>query len=492
MNLDIPPNPMHSDNTPHQPLTWIDSQSQTWSVLLSPNSIVLECGSAKHEFSSDAWQRDVYLSPTGEPYVVRFDRFDVSLSFVLSPEQAQPLLELFGHGSAAGFVESESADTQHKAAPILWPKVSPLALWALGFASIAFVPIAGFVASLVSIVLLTVHRRRVRTARAWLHSRRLCRSAIVLLILGVPISIQATRTLIQNLDERSIQNSSTSPYYQRGHSLRDKPTSTIVHVAHGGLLAERSSGNLFERDHNWGLILAGLLVVLFSLTVHEAAHAITAWWLGDDFAHRLGRVTLNPMAHIDPFGTVILPLALFLAGVGIFGFAKPVPVRTEVLERPRRGHILISLAGPGVNLLMAAVSVMLLLGIVQLVSFFAPHAKVTNLTGIQFEQFVSVTGIPLATLLGTICTMLKLSFLINTFLAFFNLIPIPPLDGSWVLEKLFPHSIGRLIERVRPYSMLVFLAAFYTNAFTYLLLPAIFALAPGLLILEMCTQLNIS
>ncbi len=480
---------MPSDDTSNQPLTWIDSQSQAWSVFLSPSNITLERESAKYVFSADAWQRDVYLSPTGQPYVVRFDRFDVSLSFVLSPEQAQPLLELFGHVHAAGFDESEPADTQHETAPILWPKVSPLALWALGFASLAFVPIAGFVAALVSIVLLTVHRRRVRTTRVWLHSRRLCRFAIVLLILGVPISMQATRALMKNLDARSAQNSSTSPYFQRGHSLHDKSSSTVVHV---GLLAERSSGNLFERDHNWGLILAGLLVVLFSLTVHEAAHAITAWWLGDDFAHRLGRVTLNPMAHIDPFGTVILPLALFLAGVGIFGFAKPVPVRTEVLERPRRGHILISLAGPGVNLLMAAVSVMLLLGIVQLVSLFAPHAKITNLTGIQFEQFVAVTGMPLATLLGTICTMLKLSFLINTFLAFFNLIPIPPLDGSWVLEKLFPHSIGRLIERVRPYSMLVFLAAFYTNAFTYLLLPAIFALAPGLLILEMCTPLNIS
>ena len=230
-------------------------------------------------------------------------------------------------------------------------------------------------------------------------------------------------------------------------------------------------------------------MVLLSLTVHEAAHAITAWWVGDGLARSLGRVTLNPMAHIDPFGTVLLPLLLVMANAPVFGYARPVPVRLETLPHHRRAHILISIAGPGSNLLLAAASLMLLLASGCLLRLVVPKVAIANFAAVDFLTPVTASGFVLAPAFGALCTILKLSFVINTVLALFNLIPIPPLDGSWVLEHLFPTGLGRLYASIRPYGFLIFLFAIYVGLFKYLIIPVMAVLLPGMRLLASATGL---
>jgi len=118
----------------------------------------------------------------------------------------------------------------------------------------------------------------------------------------------------------------------------------------------------------------------------------------------------------------------------------------------------------------------------------APHARVEHFSHLGFTTPVSASGFPLAVLFGPVCTMLKLSFLINVMLAFFNLIPIPPLDGSWVLQYSFPLTLGRLYDSIRPYSFLIFLALIYSGIVSYLIFPALVALVPGFWLLDACTM----
>ena len=126
------------------------------------------------------------------------------------------------------------------------------------------------------------------------------------------------------------------------------------------------------------------------------------------------------------------------------------------------------------------------------VSFLAPGAQVANYSSFDFSSPVAASGFPLASVFGALCTILKLSFMVNVFLAFFNLIPIPPLDGSWVLEHLFPRTLGPFYSRIRPYGFILFLLLIYSNRniLVYLLLPAFFTMGPGFALLSWCTSLG--
>ena len=243
-----------------------------------------------------------------------------------------------------------------------------------------------------------------------------------------------------------------------------------------------------DMEWSWGATIAALVMLLIALSVHEAAHAITAWWCGDDFARSLGRVSLNPIAHIDPFGTIILPLILAYAGWPVFGYARPVPVRLGSVRRYRRAHILISVACPASNLLQAAVCLALLLLVGSLLSL-APDVTVKHLSAIR--PVVEVSGIAGGRVIAAMALMLKLGFFVNILLAFFNLIPIPPLDGSWVLEHLFPNTLGRLYAAIRPYGFLLFLAVIYsgTRVLVYLMMPAVAILFFGQALIHQVTGL---
>jgi Zn-dependent protease len=191
-------------------------------------------------------------------------------------------------------------------------------------------------------------------------------------------------------------------------------------------------------------------IVLGSLTVHEAAHAWSADRLGDPTARMLGRLSLNPIVHIDPIGTILLPLVAVFSNLPIIGWAKPVPVNVGRLRNPRRDFMLVAAAGPASNLLLA------LLGAIAIRVGLGPDAL--------------TSGHPLVQVV-----------LINVLLALFNLVPVPPLDGGNVLAGLLPPSAAEVFVRLRPYGFLVLYALVLTDVLSMLIMPPAFFLVRLLL-----------
>ncbi len=181
-------------------------------------------------------------------------------------------------------------------------------------------------------------------------------------------------------------------------------------------------------------------VLLFSVILHEVAHGWVALKEGDPTAYMLGRLTLNPLPHIDLFGSVLFPLMLWAMHAGVlFGWAKPVPVNPRNFRNYRRGDLLVSLAGITTNLLLAVAFT-----IVSLVIVLLARALPSAIPTLALLQRMAAYGIS-----------------INLVLAFFNLIPIPPLDGSHVLYHLLPPKLGARYRRVGQYGMLILLALFF-------------------------------
>jgi len=178
-------------------------------------------------------------------------------------------------------------------------------------------------------------------------------------------------------------------------------------------------------------ILIYALPVLFAITVHEAAHGYAARHFGDNTAYALGRITLNPLKHIDPVGTILMPLMLYFAtsGAFLFGYAKPVPVRFGNLRNPKRDMIWVALAGPGVNLLQA-------MGWMVLLYLLAA-------IGVNEPFFVK---------------MCQGGVLVNIVMFVFNLFPLPPLDGGRILVGLLPYKQAMLVSRVEPWGFFIVMA----------------------------------
>lgn len=197
---------------------------------------------------------------------------------------------------------------------------------------------------------------------------------------------------------------------------------------------------LYGLRHSLGLSFVLVLIVIIpSIILHEIAHGFVALLCGDDTAKRAGRLTLNPLRHIDPVGTLILPAVLALSGLGAFGYAKPVPINPRRMRHPRNDAILVSLAGPATNLALAGLSIVALRAT-------TPSAQLHQL--LYYPPGAFGVGTELLFLLG----------LLNVVLAVFNILPIPPLDGSILLERLLPASALDTWWRIRRYSMLVLLA----------------------------------
>ena len=196
---------------------------------------------------------------------------------------------------------------------------------------------------------------------------------------------------------------------------------------------------------NFAQVFIEFAVLLFSLTIHEMAHAWTADRLGDPTARLLGRVSLNPLVHADLIGTVVFPLIALVSGVPLIGWAKPVPVNIRRLRHERRDYVLVAAAGPASNLALAVIAAVILAA---------------------FPVSPVMLGEPNPS--APVAAALRLAVRLNVLLAVFNMLPIPPLDGGNVLSGLLPYRFAAMLNQVRPYGFLLLYALLFTDGFYYL------------------------
>lgn len=180
------------------------------------------------------------------------------------------------------------------------------------------------------------------------------------------------------------------------------------------------------------ILAVAVIPVLFAITIHEVAHGWVARHFGDRTAEMLGRLTINPLKHIDPIGTVVVPAIALMTTGFLFGWAKPVPVATRNLRNPRRDMMFVAAAGPGANIVMAVFW-----------AFFTKLVTMSGLEGMTLQFFL---------------TMGQIGVFINVILAVFNMVPIPPLDGGRVLSGLLPPRASTKLDAMEPYGLIIVLA----------------------------------
>ena len=200
------------------------------------------------------------------------------------------------------------------------------------------------------------------------------------------------------------------------------------------------------------LSFAGIQIfcLLTAIILHEVSHGLVALWCGDDTARKAGRLTINPIPHIDLFGSIIIPAMGVLSGIAVIGWAKPVPINPARMKNPRRDSLLVGLAGPASN-----IGLMLISAVIARVWFQSLSAPVWTFSDLPI-------GVRIVTTFAVI----------NLFLAIFNLLPIPPLDGSALIERTLPSTWLATWWRIRPYGILIlFLVVFMTNIFGQIIAP---------------------
>jgi Zn-dependent protease len=198
------------------------------------------------------------------------------------------------------------------------------------------------------------------------------------------------------------------------------------------------------------------LPVLIAITFHEVSHGFIANKLGDPTAKMLGRLTLNPIAHIDPFGTILMPLMLlvFTNGQFVFGYAKPVPINPMNFRNPKRDMAISAAGGPITNILLALASILILKFIILPSAAFFPDSVT--------EKALVPAGM-----------MLKSSVIINVVLASFNMIPIPPLDGGRILVGFLPHKQALSFSRIEPFGFVIVIILIATGIANYFVMPLV-------------------
>jgi len=195
-----------------------------------------------------------------------------------------------------------------------------------------------------------------------------------------------------------------------------------------------------------------LVPILFSLTIHELSHGLVANWLGDNTAKWMGRLTMNPLKHLDPVGTIMI-IFTAISGFGI-GWAKPVPVNPANFNNPKRDMAVVALAGPLSNILLAIIAAFMM--------------------NVDMSFLMNEIRIP-------VIEMIKFSFLINIGLAVFNLIPVPPLDGGRILCGILPKKMAYGFSQIEPYGFIILILLLFTNVIDIVLFPLMKLLASGII-----------
>ncbi len=185
-----------------------------------------------------------------------------------------------------------------------------------------------------------------------------------------------------------------------------------------------------------------IIPVLFAITLHEVAHGFVANILGDGTAKMLGRITVNPIKHIDIIGTILVPILLYFTSGFIFGWAKPVPVNFNNLNKPNRDMLLVAIAGPGANFIMAILWALLIIVAINAQSAF-------------------------------LLKMAEFGIIINLILAVLNLLPIPPLDGAKVISSILPRYLAYYFDKIEPYGIFIVLGLIFLGVFKLVILPIV-------------------
>jgi len=215
------------------------------------------------------------------------------------------------------------------------------------------------------------------------------------------------------------------------------------------------------RDFDPGNLIIWFIVLLFSLSFHESAHAWTSERFGDSTGRYQGRITLNPLAHIDPFGTILFPIIGFVTGFPLLGWAKPVQTNPLMWRDKTRANISVSAAGPISNFILATIAFIII--------------KVMITFGVLYPLggfFTVVVPMPLQpAFMEPLAKLLSVLLMLNIALGVFNLIPVPPLDGSHVLEELLPPQMAQAYEQIRPYGFLLLYGLLFLGVFSAIFIP---------------------
>lgn len=218
------------------------------------------------------------------------------------------------------------------------------------------------------------------------------------------------------------------------------------------------------REIDPGFIVIWFVVFLFSLSFHEAAHAWTSEKFGDYTGRQQGRITLNPVAHIDPIGTILFPLISIFTSIPLLGWAKPVETNPLLWRDKTKANISVSAAGPISNFILVLISFIILKVLIA--------SQVLTING-GARNFYEIIG-PVegqAAFMAPLALLLTVMLLLNLALGIFNLIPVPPLDGSHVLESLLPYEMSQAYAQIRPYGFILLIALMYLGVLSYIFNP---------------------
>lgn len=212
-----------------------------------------------------------------------------------------------------------------------------------------------------------------------------------------------------------------------------------------------------------------IMILLLAVSIHEAAHAWVAERCGDPTGSSLGRISLNPLKHLDPFGSIMLPIMLVVSGIPVFGWGRPVPVTSSNLKQPERDSLIVAGAGPAANLLLAVIGSFVLWISLHTLGEEAREAALLTLLR-QFDTGISIAHFPV------VFTLVQFVY-INAFLAIFNLLPVLPFDGGQILLQYLPPDWAVKFARLRPYGGLIVIGLSFTPLLLVMSLPVLVVLS---------------